>query len=581
MLAALPAYLRVLESDLIESLGELGVEIEILWIERGTSLSTLDCHFTLSTWIADYPDPDGFFRGLLGERHERVLGDDELSRSGGRGASQPRPGRPAGALLGGRPAAGRAGAAGAGGLLAGGAAAASVGEGRVGEPADADPLRPGHGRPLSDRPPVLALGGSRAGSLQRLDGATVDVLVIGAGIIGASAAWAAAQAGARVAVVDRGDLAGATSSASSKLLHGGLRYLAMGDLRLVREAHGERRLNAQVLAPHLVRPLDFVVPVARDAPVPLWKVRAGVWLYGSLARFGDGRSGRIADLRGGGAGAGAAAPTARGRGALPRPSDPRWPADTGGVAGGGGAGGGGGALRGGGASFASNADAWPAPSWSTAAAGAPLSVTAGAVINAAGPWVDAVRRLEAPAAGTSVLLSKGAHLLLDGGRRLAGGPDHAAAAGAASRSRCRGRGCCCWAPPTSPTSGDPAAVAATDADQRQILDEARARSSRRCSTRRACGRGFAGLRVLPAGAGATARVRRETVIGRGPAGMVSVAGGKLTTWRVIGRRAAAMALAGSAAPAGAGRRATAAARRGGPADHRVGDLPAAWPRLGD
>ena len=67
----------------------------------------------------------------------------------------------------------------------------------------------------------------------------------------------------------------------------------MGDVELVREAHRERRLNAERLAPHLVRPLEFVVPVGRDAPVPLWKVRAGVWLYGSLARFGDGRSGRI------------------------------------------------------------------------------------------------------------------------------------------------------------------------------------------------------------------------------------------------------------------------------------------------
>lgn len=61
--------------------------------------------------------------------------------------------------------------------------------------------------------------------------------MIGAGVIGAATAWAAARAGARVAVVDRGDIAGATSSASSKLLHGGLRYLAMGDIGLVREAH--------------------------------------------------------------------------------------------------------------------------------------------------------------------------------------------------------------------------------------------------------------------------------------------------------------------------------------------------------
>ncbi|MDX6523270.1 MAG: glycerol-3-phosphate dehydrogenase, partial [Gaiellales bacterium] len=61
-------------------------------------------------------------------------------------------------------------------------------------------------------------------------GGSFDLLVIGAGVIGASTAWAAARAGARVAVVDQGDIAGATSSASSKLLHGGLRYLAMGDL---------------------------------------------------------------------------------------------------------------------------------------------------------------------------------------------------------------------------------------------------------------------------------------------------------------------------------------------------------------
>ena len=66
--------------------------------------------------------------------------------------------------------------------------------------------------------------------MDRVAGETIDLLVIGAGILGASTALAAASAGARVAVVDRGDLAGATSSASSKLLHGGLRYLEMGDV---------------------------------------------------------------------------------------------------------------------------------------------------------------------------------------------------------------------------------------------------------------------------------------------------------------------------------------------------------------
>ena len=117
--------------------------------------------------------------------------------------------------------------------------------------------------------------------------------MVGAGIIGASTAWAAARAGATVAVVDQGDIAGATSSASSKLLHGGLRYLAMGDVGLVREAHAERRVNAEVIAPHLVTPLDFVVPIRAGSPVPLWKVRGGVWLYGLLARFADGRNGSL------------------------------------------------------------------------------------------------------------------------------------------------------------------------------------------------------------------------------------------------------------------------------------------------
>ncbi|MDX6521839.1 MAG: glycerol-3-phosphate dehydrogenase [Gaiellales bacterium] len=87
------------------------------------------------------------------------------------------------------------------------------------------------------------LGGSRADSLDRLAGAEVDVLVIGAGILGAATAWAAARAGASVALVDQGDIAGATSSASYKLLHGGHSNLAMGDIKLVIEAHRERRLS--------------------------------------------------------------------------------------------------------------------------------------------------------------------------------------------------------------------------------------------------------------------------------------------------------------------------------------------------
>jgi len=75
---------------------------------------------------------------------------------------------------------------------------------------------------------------------------TYDLLVIGGGILGISVTWMAAQAGLRVAMVDAGDFAAATSSASSKLVHGGLRYLQTGNFRLVAENHRERRALADM-----------------------------------------------------------------------------------------------------------------------------------------------------------------------------------------------------------------------------------------------------------------------------------------------------------------------------------------------
>ena len=81
-----------------------------------------------------------------------------------------------------------------------------------------------------------------------------DLLVIGAGIVGSRVAYEAAREGLSVALVDAGDYAGCTSSASSKLLHGGLRYLSTGDVRLVRQLLSERRAIATRIAPHLVEP---------------------------------------------------------------------------------------------------------------------------------------------------------------------------------------------------------------------------------------------------------------------------------------------------------------------------------------
>lgn len=117
-----------------------------------------------------------------------------------------------------------------------------------------------------------------------LSGEPYDLLVIGGGINGAAIARAAAIAGRRVLLVEQGDLAQATSSASTKLMHGGLRYLEHYQFKLVREALAERALMLRN-APHLVRPLEFRLPHVK-AMRPWWLVRAGLYLYDLFARNG-------------------------------------------------------------------------------------------------------------------------------------------------------------------------------------------------------------------------------------------------------------------------------------------------------
>ncbi|MET8035470.1 FAD-dependent oxidoreductase, partial [Streptomyces sp. NPDC005345] len=117
---------------------------------------------------------------------------------------------------------------------------------------------------------------SRAETREQLSRATYDLLVIGGGILGISTAWHAAQSGLRVALVDAGDFAGATSSASSKLLHGGLRYLQTGAVKLVAENHFERRAVSRQVAPHLANPLTFYLPVYKGGPHGAAKLGAGV-----------------------------------------------------------------------------------------------------------------------------------------------------------------------------------------------------------------------------------------------------------------------------------------------------------------
>src|SRR5690348_15524408 len=108
---------------------------------------------------------------------------------------------------------------------------------------------------------------AREQALKAMADTELDVLVIGGGVVGGGAALDAATRGLTVGLVEARDFASGTSSRSSKLMHGGLRYLEMLDFRLVAEALKERGLSLQELAPHLVREVPFIYPLTH----PVWE----------------------------------------------------------------------------------------------------------------------------------------------------------------------------------------------------------------------------------------------------------------------------------------------------------------------
>ncbi|HEY8964007.1 MAG TPA: FAD-dependent oxidoreductase, partial [Alphaproteobacteria bacterium] len=136
-----------------------------------------------------------------------------------------------------------------------------------------------------------------------------DIAIIGGGVNGTAIARDMAGRGYSVLLLEGGDLAGATSSASTKLIHGGLRYLEYGELRLVQKALREREVFLRT-APHIVSPLRFVLPRAVGSR-PRWMLKMGLSLYDRLARrdvlpdsesldltrheFGEAFAGRIHD----------------------------------------------------------------------------------------------------------------------------------------------------------------------------------------------------------------------------------------------------------------------------------------------
>ncbi len=127
--------------------------------------------------------------------------------------------------------------------------------------------------------------GSRATALDAMAGTELDVLVVGAGVVGAGAALDAVSRGLSTGLLEQRDYASGTSSRSSKLIHGGLRYLEMFDFALVREALEERGLLLTRLAPHLVRPVPFLYPLHHTWERPY--VGAGLVLYDGMAQLGS------------------------------------------------------------------------------------------------------------------------------------------------------------------------------------------------------------------------------------------------------------------------------------------------------
>ncbi|MGH3309667.1 MAG: FAD-dependent oxidoreductase [Streptomyces sp.] len=381
--------------------------------------------------------------------------------------------------------------------------------------------------------PAAGADPSRAETRDLLANATYDLLVIGGGILGTSVAWHAAQSGLRVAMVDAGDFAGATSSASSKLVHGGLRYLQTGAVRLVAENHHERRVLAKDVAPHLVNPLKFYLPVYKGGPHGAAKLGAGVFAYSALSAFGDGVGRLVSPSRAAADNPGLRTENLKAVAVYGdhQMNDSRMAVMT---------------VRAAvesGAVVLNHAEVTGLRRTCGRVTGAELrdrtdgtefGVDARLVLNATGPWVDHLRRLEDKGAMPSVRLSKGAHVVL---KRKA--PWRAAMATPIDKYRIT------FALPWEDQlllgttdeayEGDPADVTATEADIQQILDEAAFSVGDEHLSRDLISYAFAGLRVLPGGPGGVAAAKRETVVSEGSGGMLSVAGGKWTTYRHIGR----------------------------------------------
>ncbi|MBI4179549.1 glycerol-3-phosphate dehydrogenase/oxidase [bacterium] len=373
--------------------------------------------------------------------------------------------------------------------------------------------------------------------LDRLSDERFDLLIIGGGIVGAGIARDAALRGLKTALIDQGDVANGTSSRSSKLVHGGLRYLERAEIRLVRESCVEREILLRI-APHLVQPLPMMIPCYRGRGRPAWKVRAGLAVYDALA------GGRV--------------PADRRHRMLAPPEmrrlEPALSADR---------------LEGGGmyfdcrmndarlcletlidavehgaaaANYVRAADLMKSGGRIVGAAaedvesGREIKITASVVVNATGPWADALRLIDQPVARPLVRKTRGVHLVT---KRLTG------SVGLALTARSDGR--LFFVLPfedrysligTTDTDSaeDPGRPAVEDADVTYLLGETAEYLPTAGISQDDILGSFAGLRTLINTPGHPSKVSREDLIEISRSGLISVIGGKFTTYRAMSER---------------------------------------------
>lgn len=361
------------------------------------------------------------------------------------------------------------------------------------------------------------------------------MLIIGGGITGAGIARDAAMRGFRTILVDQQDLGFGTSSRSSRLIHGGLRYLEEGDLGLVFEALRERRVLLGI-APHLVRPLPFVFPVHRGDRLPLWKLWAGIWLYDLLAAFRNVRWHRFLGKRA----LLMQEPMVREKGLTggvryydAQCDDARLVIATARSA-----------IRHGArvANYMAVESLLRADGRVQGArlrdriTGEETTVHAHVVVNATGPWCDEVRRMEDPNTAPLLRLTKGAHAMVRRDRL-----GHEAAITLTSPIDGRVMFVLPWGEYSyigttdTDTSEHPDTVRATEEDVLYLLRSANAAFPNAHLTEKDVVATWAALRPLVA-TGAhmgASEVPREHLIQRGPGGMLTIVGGKLTTYRLM------------------------------------------------